>query len=92
MQNDLLDEYEVNSVVSKVLGIIRNKCALRRNIPQVYADLLVVDHNRSGDLRRKGVDWDTVNAAIVARWPRGLNWIKERARELVRGAEGSADV
>lgn len=48
-------------------------------VAELYADLIGME--RRGTL----LDWTRVNAAITARWPRGLKRVKQMAWRIVEG-------
>ena len=56
----------------------------------MYADCirayLLTNEYNAGDVvtQRLNVDWTAINAAVVARWPKGLEYIKTKAWKLVR--------
>ena len=68
---------------SNALNAAADKDCRRVGMAGMYADCLRADTiaKREG---LPGVDWKAVNAAILKRWPKGLNWIKERAWKMLR--------
>lgn len=62
--------------------VIKRECADKRmkqhNVAVTYA--LAIKSEAAGVEK---VDWHAINAAIAARWPKGLNRVKERAWAIV---------
>lgn len=73
---------EMIDVQGQLLAEIADRRMKRANVALTYAF----------GLRQGGVDWPTVNRAIVERWSRsGLEWIKHRAWGLCEPAEREAN-
>jgi hypothetical protein len=65
---------------SNALGAAKDKGVTREAMAAFYADLILC----ADELGYSSIDWKTVNAAIVARWPKGLEFIKEAAWKILR--------
>jgi hypothetical protein len=66
------------------VGVIQRECADKRmkqhDVALSYAAAIKTD-----EAKVEAVDWKAINEAIVARWPKGLNRVKERAWGIVTG-------
>jgi len=66
------------------VGVIRRECADKR-MKQHDVALSYAAAIRTDAAKVERVDWVAINALIAARWPKGLNRVKERAWGIVEG-------
>lgn len=77
--------YNVAWDQSNLLNAIADEEANQRDVAAFYADCVIADVQA----RQQGTqraDWKAINRAIVARWPKGLNRVKEMAWKLLKPA------
>lgn len=64
--------------LQNAINAAKDKSCTREIMARFYADCI-----RCSTIHGLGsIDWKTLNAAIVNRWPRGLEYIKSLARKI----------
>ena len=58
---------------SNAMNAVTDKSVNQSQLAKVYADCI------SSDPGMKHIDWTALNKAILARWPKGLERVKEKA-------------
>lgn len=67
---------------SNAINAAASKECNRDLMAEFYADCL----RAAGEHGVDSIDWKAVNTAILARWPKGLKYIKEKAWKMPRPA------
>ena len=70
---------------SNAINAASDKECNRDFMASCYMDCIIADQQakRQGKI---GVDWVAINNAIMARWPKGLNYVKVLAHKKLAGA------
>lgn len=69
---------------SNAINAAADKSCNREIMASCYMDCILADEQARIHVSER-VDWAAVNKAILARWPKGLNYIKELAHKKLAG-------
>lgn len=73
---------------SNAINAAEDKECDQNSMANNYMDCMIADQQSRRD-KVNGIDWTAVNAAILRRWPKGLERIKKLAhKKLANAAKG----
>ena len=73
--------YFSSNLQRNFLSAIADKLSRQEDVASFYADCIICDSAEGG------IDWATINKAVVTRWPKGLLRVKTMAWKMAKGVK-----